>query len=414
MNTTRGGRRRSDERGATLALVAVSIVVLLAVAALAIDLAAAFAWRAEAQKISDSASLAGASAFLDERIPANAEPLARERAYEYALLHTIKKEAVDSSEVTIQVIPDSQRVRVWVERDELPTWFARILGVPSIDVGAVAAAEAVSAGEATCLKPVALPDLWDEVGNDDDGDNVWDEDEAWEYDPDTGDRYQRWDGADDPDGSSATGYGSDWRVDVPQDYGRMIELKPQDPQSNRTWAPGLFLPWALPPSDGQGTCDKGGGGGNPRGGATYRNNWCECNTTPVELFNPIYDTEPGNMVGPTRQGVDELVGDDPDVYWEPRANGGAGGPARPDGQGGFIDVGTSTPRVIKVALMNPGEWDKGGRQSFEFNNFALLFLEGIVGSGNQAPVMARFMYYATGSGTGPTQGSLVKFIRLVQ
>ena len=197
-----------------------------------------------------------------------------------------------------------------------------------------------------------------------------------------------------------------------------MPLKPQSPQDPVVAQPGLFMPWAIPSDPSQGTCDTGGGGGGPgTGGSAYRNNWCECNNSPIELFDPVYLTEPGNMIGPTNQGVGELIGDDPDVYWE-ADNGPSGGPARPDpdNPGQWIDVGSSSPRVIKVAMMDPGEWEKGGRQAFEFNNFALLFLEGFEGGGAQANVVARFMYYASGSGeaSGPTQGSLVKFLQLVE
>ena len=55
----------ADERGATLVMVAISLVCLLGMGALAVDLAAGFSWRAEAQKIADSSALAGGSAFLD-------------------------------------------------------------------------------------------------------------------------------------------------------------------------------------------------------------------------------------------------------------------------------------------------------------------------------------------------------------
>lgn len=406
--------RFGDERGATLVLVAISMVVILGVAALAVDLAAAFAWRAEAQKIADSASLAGASAFLDEPDTALARPVAEERAYEYALLHTIKKVPVDSSEVTVEVLPQDEKVRVYIARLGLPTWFARILGVGSIDVRAVAAAQAFAAGEARCLKPIVLPDLWDEASDDTDGDNVWDDGEEWEYGDDAGDTYQRFEGTDDPNAASATGYGSNHRTDLDGDYGRLVQLKAQNPQSQFNFEPGLFFPWRLPEDPNMEDCDRGGGGGSSAGGSLYRKNLCECNNSPIELFTD-YDLEPGNMVGPTRQGVSELVNDDPDVYWEPAANGGRGGPARP-GDGGWVEVGTSTPRVIKVALMDPGEITGPGMQSVQFNNFALVFLEAL-GNGNQAPVNVRFMYYAGGSGegsTGSTQGSLVKFLRLVE
>ena len=212
-----------NRQGGTLALVAVCLVCLLGMAALAIDLAAGYAWRAEAQKIADSSALAGGSAFLDFA-DAQAVPVAYDRAYEYALQHTIKGELVDSAELTIEVILAERKVRVTVRREGLPTWFARVLGFDDIAVEAIAAAQAVAAGAARCLKPIALPDMWDDVDQDTDSDNVWDSGEEWELGSDPNDRYQRWDGPGDPDGTTATGYGSDHRADMPGDFGRSIAL----------------------------------------------------------------------------------------------------------------------------------------------------------------------------------------------
>jgi len=400
-----------NRQGGTLALVAVCLVGILGMAALAIDLAAGYAWRAEAQKIADSSALAGGSAFLDFA-DAGAVPVAYDRAYEYALQHTIKGVPVDSAEVTIEVILAEQKVRVTVRREGLPTWFARVLGFDEIDVEALAAAQAVAAGRARCLKPIALPDLWDDWDQDD-GDNVWQEGEAWEFGSDENDRYQRWEGPGDPDGTNATGYGSDARMDLPGDYGRVIQIKASNPQSEYNFEPGLFFPWRLPYDPDMEECDKGGGGGNDAGGALYRQNLCSCNRSPIELGVP-YDVEPGNMIGPTYQGVSELIDEDPDVYWEP-ANGPNGGPARPDPDSptGWTDVGTGTERVIKMALFDPSQIANPGMQSIEFNNFALLFLE--AQASPQAPVMARFMYFATGEeNAGPTNGSLVRYLRLVE
>ena len=36
---------------------------------------------------------------------------------------------MDSSEVTVEVLPTERKVRVTVYRQGLPTWFARILGI---------------------------------------------------------------------------------------------------------------------------------------------------------------------------------------------------------------------------------------------------------------------------------------------
>ena len=401
-----------DEQGATLVLVALSMFLLLGMAALAVDLGAAFAWRAEAQKIADSSALAGGSAFMD--LPTDeAEQPARDRAYEYALSHTIRGEPVDSAEVTVQVLTDSMKVRVWINRADMPTWFARILGLPTVDIGAMAAAQAMEAGAARCLKPIALPDAWDDFDDDNNPpNNVWDDGEAWEFGSHEDDRYQRFDGTND---MAATGYGSALR-DTPSsegDWGRLLQLKTTDPQSEFNFEPGIFFPWRLPPDPDQESCSTGGGGGTAAGGATYRNNICTCNESRIELFTP-YELEPGNMVGPTFQGVDELIDQDPTAYWEPNANGGKGGVARPNPDGpGFIQVGMSSPRVVKIALFNPTQITSSGMQTIEFNNFALMFLEDMPNP--QAELRARFMYFAGGeAGSGPTNGSLVLYLRLVE
>lgn len=392
-----------DRRGGTLAMVAVFMMVLLAVAALAVDAAMGFAARAEAQRIADSAALAGGSAFM-ELEPTLAEPVARDRAYEYALLHTIRGEAVDSSEVTIQIIPDERKIRVAINRQGLPTWFARSFGVDAIDVGAVAAAQAAEASTARCLKPFAIPDIWEDADDDAGFDNVWSEGEEWDFNPDDGDYYTPFDGT---NGASATGYGSDHRSDVPEDWGRQMIIKVSDPQSEYGLAPGLFYPWRLPPDPDQEECAQGGGGGQPSGGATYRNNICTCNTSPVSLGTP-YDLEPGNMIGPTAQGIDELMEMDPEAEWNPSLNGSTGGVDSPE-----YGQGMASPRIIKVALFDPTQITGPGMQSIVFNNFALMFLEGQANP--NAPVYARFMYYVTGEESNSTNtGSLVLYLRLVE
>src|SRR5689334_21302785 len=58
-------RTRNNERGQTIILVAVSLVSLFAIAALAIDVAALYSARGEAQRTADAVALAGAKAFVD-------------------------------------------------------------------------------------------------------------------------------------------------------------------------------------------------------------------------------------------------------------------------------------------------------------------------------------------------------------
>lgn len=407
--------RAGDRRGGTLVLVALSLAVLLGMGALAIDLAAGFAWRAEAQKIADSAALAGGSAFLD--LPdADAIPVAEDRAYDYALRHTIKGVSVDSSEVAVQVIPAERKVRVWISRQRLPTWFARILGVDALGVRAMAAAVAGDAGAARCLKPFALPDMWTD-NDQDNGDGIWDPTtEEWVFDPEIDD-YAKLVNYDAPQ-SGETGYGSTARDGQPdglggvydRDFGRPIQLKSADPQDPYNFSPGIFFPWRLPVDDTQDDCASGGGGGGQdSGGATYRNNICTCNNSLIRLGEEYeYELEPGNMVGPTAQGISDLMAlETRQIEWDNDV-----GPVYVNSDGSR-ESAIGSPRVIKIALFRPDEISGSGMQSISFNNFALMFLEGQRNA--QAPVIARFMYFADGEGVaGPATGSLVRFLRLVE
>jgi hypothetical protein len=52
-------------------------------------------------------------------------------------------------------------------------------------------------------------------------------------------------------------------------------------------------------------------------------------------------------------------------------------------------------------------------QDLTFNNIALLFLESQ--RNPRDPIVGRFLYFANGSGRGgPTDGSLVLYLRLVE
>ena len=228
-------------------MVAISMAALLGMLALAIDLGMGFTARSEAQRIADAAALAAGSAFLDFK-PGNAVTVAEARAYDYALRNSIRGQVVDSSEVTVQVIQAERKVRVWIDRTGLGTWFARILGIDFLDVGAMAAAEATEAGTARCLKPFAVPDIWADGDQDTNPANrLWDPGEDWLFDP-AQDYYERYDGQ--PNNLSATGLGSEWRNTYPDgsgdtydaDYGRPMEIKLSDPNTEYVPAPGLFLP----------------------------------------------------------------------------------------------------------------------------------------------------------------------------
>jgi Tfp pilus assembly protein PilX len=472
----------TDERGSVTVLVVMSMTALLALLALGIDLGGLFTARSEAQRAADAAALAGASAFLEYQ-ESQAHQIAVERAVDFATNNTIRNAPILAEDVSIWVDTEAATVRAAVRRDGVSTWFARLFGVDAVDVGAEATAWAAEAGAATCVKPFAVPDMWEETSDDLNRNRIWDEGEHWSYDPGDGDRYSGYSGA--GGAPNETGYGGHWRdgqVDelgrrYDRDYGRRITVKVTNPRD--AYVSSFFLPWVLPADGDQGEChmrngggnggggnggghgggsgngngggddtggdlgnpgngngrgggfvnwwekredlgnpESGGGGPSPepgngtpdvgrddgdgKGAARYRRNICTCNSSIIDL-DTEYLIEPGNMVGPTYQGMQALIAEDPDAYWDEQTNTVVS------------QYGMDSPRVVTVSLFDPAEIDKPGRQYIRFNNFARVFLEEQVD--RQDPVTGRFLFYVPGVGrtaSGSTTGSLVRVLQLIR
>lgn len=422
---TRGRHRsrwtRFDRRGQALPLAAVSMVAVIAVGALAVDLGMAFAARAAAQRAADSAALAGASAFLDyTRSEPIAVEVAESRALDYALSNDVLARPIEPSQVSVWVMPDSQKVRVRITATDLPTWFARVLGVVSVDVAAVAAAMASDGGAANqCVLPFALVDLWHDVNDDTNFNRIPDDGETWVFEPDL-DKYAKFEECDGPcpqvDGTpfDGTGLGSSWRDGYPpgtwegnnirRDLGRRLWIKqgPRGKQSDGSGGdaggfdvmigPGNFLIWDMPdPALG---CE-------PRSGASWvQANIAGCNPCEVHLGKE-YNTQTGNMTS-IKDPLLELVAQDPDAYWD-KEKGKVVSPDYP---------GESSPRIRVIPIWDPNQRLEG-KTTTQFNNFTKVFIEG---GGTQAPdfpIYVRFLGTMTGLPSHET-GSLVKHLRLVE
>ena len=159
----RGGKRR----GATFALIMVSVVVLIGMASLTVDVGMMYRARGEAQAAADAAAMAGAWRLLDDESLAGTPDMseeivwARDTAAEYAMKNKIVNEgpAVDiASDVLVGRLnnpwdpneelsytnPDTYNtVRVLVRRDDLRNgpidlFFAGIFGRATADVTAEA------------------------------------------------------------------------------------------------------------------------------------------------------------------------------------------------------------------------------------------------------------------------------------
>jgi hypothetical protein len=394
-----------SERGSAIVFVAVTLPALLGFLALGIDLGMLFVARTDAQRAADAAALAGASAFIDN--PSDeAEVPAQARAMEYARRNTFRNGPIDSSEIFVTVIPESSKVGVLVRRDSVHTWFGWLFGIHTVPISAYAAAVANSGGSAKCIRPFAVPDIWDDANGDKNKNHIWDPNETWKLGDNPGDFYKKFSGPD--GGTGETGYGSSFR-DPPftgfvGDYGRQIKIKLTDPNDITQLSPGIFLPWTLPADPEIADC-KGGTSGGSGGGAGYRNNICNCNNSAISL-DTEYPLKTGNMAGPTWQGINELIEQDPGAHWDPTTNS-------VQGSAFGSDWFNSSPRVIKVALFDPTQITGSGKQTIKFNNFAVFFLD--EQKKQQDPVTGRFLYYASGfGGGGPQNGSLVKALQLVQ
>lgn len=106
--------------------------------------------------------------------------------------------------------------------------------------------------------------------------------------------------------------------------------------------------------------------------------------------------EPGNMVGPTVQGINDLIAMDPTAYWD--STGG------PDGAGGVVSdfPGYSSPRILKIPFYDFNIVPDSGRNSVIVIRLGAFFLEGMQGR----DVIGRFIEITAPGSMGPGPSSL--------
>jgi hypothetical protein len=389
-----------NARGAMLVHVAVMLLALMAFSALSFDYGVLFVSRRQAQNSADAAALAASTSlsFVD----ANDLPLARNSAIAAAQRNVIWGQPPDilPADVTFPACPPGAPgvpdtcVRADVHRTNyqraagspLPTFFANIFGVGEQGTRATATAQMLAgSGTADCVKPVAVPDRWVEFRP---NPGPWLPTSEFE-------RYQQngnnagalLDPADLYTPPSANSPGSGFTL--PTDYGVEIRLKEGNP--NEAIDPGFFYPIVLDP--------------NCIGGDCYREAWAGCSgitINPGMVMNP----EPGNLIGPTRQGVQALIDSDSGAYWDPAANGGRGAPA-----GGCMGAGTCSrsPRWVAIPLFNVDEYSlaRVNQQNGRNTPITIVKIIGFFLDRIQANnIYGRIMFYPTTSVTGtPLPGS---------
>jgi hypothetical protein len=358
--------------------------------------------RADAQRAAEAGALAGASAFLDFNPNSSAVVAeARQRAEQFTEANQILLSAVDPAEDSIVVIPSEQKVRVFVRRTAVGTWFARIFGENAVGIGSRAAAQVTAVGGTNCVAPFMLPDVWNEASNQDrNPKNRWeDNNETWTFDPSQGDTYARFNPQ--SQSSGQTGFGSNWRngfLDGTShaytgDLGRQMTIsRDRNGRDLNT-----YHLWTFPDAN-NGNKDL-----EDRMGSDCASEQSQRTVSVGEEYEYI----PGNRNGlKIPQVMQDRINGDRDARWDTQQNSVVNSNS-PDWR--------NSTRVMKVALFDPNQLSRltpQGSATVDFNNIALFFIES---ADNNDNITGRFLYYVSGESTGggPT-ASLIRRVRLVE
>jgi Putative Flp pilus-assembly TadE/G-like len=438
MCATRG--RLGSERGSVVVMMAVSLFMMLALAALAIDLGLLRDAKAESQRAADVIALAGASAFRDYPwTDALTSDSARVRALDIARLNKVRADTlnvenpiststpyawgrvivVETQDVTLNIIPDSQKVRAWVRRAGVRTFFAKLLARPFGHVQSMATAWATDNGPTVnCLKPFVMPDMWyesDKTTQDVNGNDYMDpittvvgntqDGESWKYQPASiggRDYYHPYNpDSTPPVGEVQTGYGSGLRYKgglstgsgYDRDIGLPLLLKPQTGSGNtkptaERMGNAFWMLDLNPDLDFKEEVASG------------------CASASVGDSVP-YDKGSKTAV---RQPIKALVDQDPNATWNNQTH---------QLDNSLFDDWTQSPRVVTVALIDPGYWIANSANTkpdpgSKFSNFVRIFFLPLSSTGPPENIHALYIGPAPGGSGGPTGGPLVKILQLIQ
>ncbi len=161
-------KSRRRERGVTILITAVAMVVMLAMAALAIDVVTLYVASGEAQKNADAAALAGAKVFVSSgftswqlgdpatgaaqsQVCNGSTGLADYQAQAAAQKNSIAGTAPTTVTTSCTFPAGNPQITVAVTRTGLPTFFARIWSAAASSVSATAKAEAYNPSGSTTV-----------------------------------------------------------------------------------------------------------------------------------------------------------------------------------------------------------------------------------------------------------------------
>lgn len=406
-----------DERGIAIIWVAISMAVIIGAAVLAIDLSAIQTTRTQLQNAADAACLAA----VRELAPIGSSTLAerRQNATQMAITFAAMNRAfIDRGVGPVNItsadvkFPSQLEVTVRTHRtkatqDPLRTYFVGVLrpvGGNLADVAADATAIILPAGGTRGFYPWVLPDRFEDV----DGDGEWDDPEPF-TDLNGNGKWENPEPFDDLNGNGLydegdyydpieTGYGTGppFKHD---DTGIELVLKQGDPQS--ALEAGFFYPTRWPPEDYY-------DGTAPIGGASIYADWIVNKSPYLVQIGDIVRLEKGNMQGPTKKSVRDIIDACPTSFYNEIS-----GQVEGHSHGPEIEC----PRIGAIAFFNPADVQGSSDKFVRIVKLSHWFVTDIRGHDNT--VYGRLITIVDpnaipGPGPGSGSGGFIFLTRLIE
>lgn len=391
-------RLQRDERGFSFVTIGLGFMGLFAACMLSIDVGMLVMARTQAQTAADAGALAGATALVfNSYTDRTASGPAVSGAVNAARANLVAGRApsVLAGDVVFPMntaTGQSDLVQVTVHRtvargNPVSTLIAQFFGISSADIVATATATAAPADAQNCVLPFTIPDKWIERQCSTSS-CTWTTSDTFNMYANQGNRQNVGAPLSNPDiyvppgSASATGY------NPVTDRGLRLVLK--NNTDNRI-APGMYNAWDLPGSV---------------GGDDYRNNIATCNPNLIAVGHPM-TPENGNMTGPTQQGTNDLVAQDPNAYWNEDCNCVRG------------SAYSKSPRIRVVPLYDPVKYTEGqhtgkSQPVLEVVNYLGFFVEEVNGGGEVIGRITPITGRLSGRSGGPAIGAFSQAIMLVK
>ena len=390
----------SSERGAVLVHVALGLLVSLAFTTFVVDYGVLWVSRGQAQNAADAGALSGAIAWgFDDRQDLSATGPAKLSAFTVSQDNFVWGASPDvqvATDITFPVCPDGTNscIQVDVYRtagrgNPLPMFFGRLLGLIDQDIRATATAQVRAGNASLCLKPWGIPDKWVENYP---VPGPWTPNVRFEkYQPPNGPLLPTPDVYVPPDkNSTGTGF------TLAADYGTELVLKSGNP--NQAIGPGFFFPLQL----------------TAPGGQAYGNNIAGCAGVVWGIADEI-PTEPGNMIGPTIQGVLDLIALDPNAAWDPVTETVTGSCVHeiPSSCPAYFQ----SPRVVALPVFDTDAYEESrqtGKLTVLVVNILGFFLDDAIGNDIHGRLVSAPGLVANGKGVVGLQSAFTLEIVLVR